>query len=221
MTFQELKEKNPHITISKITDASFQKYGNIIEGYDFADALQALEQKDTPELGNIYVAEDPDFMRLPVICELQEGFYGHMPIQAGYCNGGSSKLNALEYHKGTEIDVAGTDLVLLLSATYQIRNNTLASSEVEGFYLPAGTAVELFGTTLHFAPCKVWASGFKSIIILPKGTNSPLDALPVPKSMEDKLLWMQNKWLIAHKESVPASKGACVGITGDNIEIYY
>ena len=86
---------------------------------------------------------------------------------------------------------------------------------------PAGTACELYATTLHFAPCKVSDDGYKSIIVLPYATNLPLDKLPEARNDEDKLLWQQNKWLIAHPDSIPASKGACAGITGDNIEIFY
>ena len=77
----------------------------------------------------------------------------------------------------------------------------------------------MYETTLHFAPSRVEDSGFRCVVILPDGTNLPLDSIPEPKNEEDSLLWMRNKWLIAHKESVPASKGACVGITGRNPEL--
>ncbi|MDF2987665.1 MAG: hypothetical protein K0R50_3175, partial [Eubacterium sp.] len=128
---------------------------------------------------------------------------------------------ALEYHKCSEIDVAVTDLLLILADIRDIKNNQLPGTLTEIFYVPGNTAVELYGTTLHFAPCKVSDQGFKSIIVLAQGTNEPLPSLPSPLCGEDKLLWMRNKWLIAHKESIPASKGAFVGITGENIEIRY
>ena len=38
--------------------------------------------------------------------ELQKKGYGELPIQIGYCNGKNYKLNALEYHRSSEIDVA-------------------------------------------------------------------------------------------------------------------
>jgi len=79
----------------------------------------------------------------------------------------------------------------------------------------------LYATTLHFAPCKVADEGYKSIIVLTKGTNLPLPVVPSPLSEEDQLLWMQNKWLIAHPESAPAASGALGGITSANIQINY
>ncbi len=216
-----LSECNPHITIHSITDPAFSKYGKVLTGFDFTECIEIMKNRAIPEEGNIYVACDEDMMNTAVASELSQRFYAYMPIQIGYCNGNSFKLNALEYHKGTEIDVAVTDLVLLLGDTRNIINNNIDSSNIEAFYVPANTVCELYSTTLHFAPCKTSSKGFKSIIVLPYKTNSPLETLPQPKCDEDHLLWMQNKWLIAHTDSIPASKGAYTGITGDNIEIKF
>lgn len=216
-----LQKKNPSIVIHPVTDACFAEYGKVLNGFDFSECINIMSQRDVPADGNCYIASDSEMMALPLAGILSTHFYGSMPVQIGYCNGNGSKLNALEYHKGSEIDVAATDLVLLLDTIKNIHNNTLPSSGVKAFFVPAGTAVELYGTTLHFAPCKVCDSGFKSIIVLPAGTNAELESIPEPLCDEDKLLWMQNKWLIAHAESIPASKGAYVGITGPNIEIFY
>lgn len=217
----ELQKKNPSITIHPVTDACFAEYGKVLTGFDFSECLDIMTRRDVPAEGNCYVASDDEMMATPLAEVLSNHFYAHMPIEIGYCNGNGSKLNALEYHKGNEIDVAATDLVLLLDTIRNIHDNTLPSSGVKAFYVPAGTAVELYGTTLHFAPCKVSEAGFKSIIVLPEGTNAALEEIPEPLCDEDKLLWMQNKWLIAHAESIPASKGAYVGITGPNIEIFF
>jgi hypothetical protein len=61
------------------------------------------------------------------------------------------------------------------------------------------------------------AHPFKSLIILPMGTNQALD-YDIPR--EDPLLWMTNKWLICHPESAAAGKGAVAGIKGSNREIH-
>ena len=37
-----------------------------------------------------------------------------MPIQIGYCNGNNNKLNGLEYHRDSEINIAVTDMVLMI-----------------------------------------------------------------------------------------------------------
>lgn len=221
MTLQALQNSNPHITIHHITLDTFRQYGRILEDFDFSPCMSIMEQRGIPAEGNCYVACDDEMMHTSTARDLAERFYGNMEIQIGYCNGNSDRLNALEYHKCSEIDAAVTDLVLLLSDIRRIHDNTLDVSAVEAFYVPAKTAVELYGTTLHFAPCKVTDSGYKSIIVLTKGTNAPLPSLPECAEGEDALLWMQNKWLIAHPESVPASKGACAGIQGTNLPIYY
>lgn len=141
-----------------------------------------------------------------------------MPIQIGYCNGNNSSLNGLEYHKGSEINYAITDLVLLLAHIWEIKNNQLNSENVVGFYLPVGTAIEVFSTTLHFAPCRVSDSGFKCLVVLPVGTNLALDEKPEIITEEDKLLFMRNKWLIAHPEAERLVKnGAYIGIRGKNL----
>lgn len=221
MLLDVLKTRNPHIQIQELSSPAFQKYGKTLSGFDFAPCIEVMNKRDIPAEGNCYVACDDEMMATSTAAELSSRFYGHTDIQIGYCNGNSDKLNALEYHKCSEIDLAVTDLVLLLSDIRSIQNNTLHSSKVEAFYVPAGTACELYGTALHFAPCKVCDAGYKSIIVLTRGTNSALSPLPAPGCEEDELLWMQNKWLIAHPDSIPASKGACAGIQGMNIPIFY
>lgn len=216
-----IKALNPHIEVYDIRDDIFLQYGKIVDGYDFSSLLTLMQNRDIPAEGNVYVGLDKEMTASDIVFDLSENFYGHMPVQIGYCNGNSYKLNALEYHKGSEIDIAVTDLVLLLGDIHDVKNNTYSSNLVKAFVVPAGTACELYATTLHFAPCKISDAGYKSIIILPQGTNLPLEKLPEAKNNEDKLLWMQNKWLIAHPDSIPASKGAHAGITGDNIEIFY
>lgn len=218
---KHLRQCNPGKRINSVFDEKFSRYGKVIAGYDFSECIEIMESKSIPDSGNVYVALDRELMCASVEKKLSNMFYGNMPVQIGYCNGNSSKLNALEYHKCSEIDVAVTDLILILADLRDMKNNLLPSTLTEIFYVPCNTAVELFSTTLHFAPCKVSEQGFKSIIVLPLGTNEPLASIPSPLSEEDRLLWMRNKWLVAHRESIPASKGAFVGITGDNTEIRY
>lgn len=218
---KHIQNANPHIQVHSIFDDEFSRYGKIVDGYDFSPLLALMKNRDIPSEGNVYVGLDDEMTAYDASLGISENFYGHMPVQIGYCNGNSTQLNALEYHKGSEIDIAVTNLVLLLGDIRDIKNNTYKSSLVKAFFVPANTACELYATTLHFAPCKVSDSGYKSIIILPRDTNLPLKKLPEAKNDEDKLLWMQNKWLIAHPDSTPASKGAHAGISGDNVEIFY
>lgn len=218
---EKLRKCNPDLKLFSVSSPEFLPYGRVLDGYDFTDFLAVLDKKNLPESGNTYTGCDPEMMALPVVKSLSENFYGSMPVEAGFCNGQGNKLNALEYHRGSEIDIAGTDLVLLLDLIGSIDDNSMDSSSVVGFYVPAGCAVRLFETTLHFAPSRITDGGFRCGVILPAHTNEPLDEKPAKISAEDELLWMRNKWLIAHEDSIPASKGAHVGISGKNIEVHY
>ena len=60
---------------------------------------------------------------LPIGRELSDGIYGQMGIQLGYCNGHNKKLNALEYHRDSEVNLAVTDLVLLLGRQQDIEED--------------------------------------------------------------------------------------------------
>ena len=83
--------------------------------------------------------------------------------------------------------------------------------------VPAGCAVELYATTLHYAPCSLVQEGFQVAIILVKGTN---EAMPEVTGAiaEDRLMTARNKWLIAHEESGLGADGAFVGLTGKNLK---
>lgn len=82
--------------------------------------------------------------------------------------------------------------------------------------MPAGTVVEMYGTTLHYAPCNDGENGFKCVVILPKGTNTDID-FPLTKEGEDALMTAKNKWLIAHEEA--GIEGAFNGLRGENLTI--
>jgi hypothetical protein len=90
----------------------------------------------------------------------------------------------------------------------------LDSANVKMFYLEKGEAVEVYATSMHYAPCKVQDSGFSCIVVLPKDTNTALD------KKGDITLRAKNKWLIAHVENERLlSGGAAAGIYGENFEL--
>lgn len=203
--------------IKKVTDPAFAVYGKVVTGYDLSDLLTAMEKTPLPD-DTIYVASDRELEKLPVCRLMERNLYGQLPIQVGYCNGHNKKLNALEYHRNSEINVAVTDLVLLIGRQQDINDDyTYDTSNVEAFLVPAGTAIEVYGTTLHYAPCNVDEDGFRCVVILPAGTNTDME--PVDEVFaEDKLLFAKNKWLIGHEEgSLP--ENAFIGLKGENLSI--
>ena len=143
-----------------------------------------------------------------------------MPVQLGWCNGHNTKLNCLEYHRDSEFNLGTQDFILLIAKMEDIGDDgKLDTAKVKAFRAPAGTLVECYATTLHYAPCHCDASkGFRVLIALPWLTNTDKPAIK-ELSSEDKLLWARNKWLLAHPESAEAAQGAYVGLTGENIDI--
>ena len=206
--------------IQSVFDKEFATYGKVVEGYDFSSLLSTLEaNSEKPSDSVIYVPSVDILESEPVFAELSSNCYGGMPIQVGYCNGTNTKLNCFESHRDSEVDIAADDVVLLVARQQDIINGQIDSSNTEAFLCPKGTAVELYATTLHYAPCSAKkGEGFRVIIVLPKGTNEAKPDITI-KNDEDKLLWALNKWLVAHKDTSEAKDGAHVGITGDNVDI--
>ena len=203
--------------VYSVTDDRFKRYGKIVKGIDFSELVAKLEECTPLPDGVDYVPGLPELEALPVMKELSSKAYGEMPIQIGYCNGHNSKLNALEYHRNSEINVAATDAVLMVGMQQDIADDfTYDTSKVEAFLLPAGQAAEIYGTTLHYAPCSLDPEGFKVGIVLPAGTNYPLDEKHEPG--EDRLITAKNKWLIGHKDG-GLDEGAFIGLIGENPDI--
>lgn len=203
--------------IKKVTDPEFRKYGKIVEKIDFSGLIRALEEK-TPLPEAIVYEPSVEALEAEPVFQLLEGkAYGEMPVQIGYCNGHNHKLNALEYHRSSEINVAATDAILLVGHQQDITPEfTYDTSLVEAFLLPKGTAVEVYATTLHYAPCSVGNQGFRVGIILPRGTNYPLK--DVHAGWEDQLLAATNKWLIGHPEG-GLPEGSHLGLVEENITV--
>lgn len=205
------------MNIQKVTDPSFGKYGKIIKNIDFTDLVRALNEQTPQPEDVVYVPSVEALEALPVFDELRTKTYGELPIQIGYCNGKNYLLNALEYHRSSEINVAGTDAILLVGLQrYITKEFTYDTALVEAFLLPKGTAVELYATTLHYAPCSVGDAGFQVAIVLPKDTNLPLDATHA--DWEDQLLAAKNKWLIGHAQG-GLPEGSHIGLIGENISV--
>ncbi len=202
--------------IQKVTDASFGKYGKVLTEYELDGILKEMEHTPLPK-DVIYVPSVEELEALPVAEVFKNRAYGGLPIQIGYCNGDNHKLNAVEYHRSSEINIAVTDMILLIGMQQDIEADyTYDTSKIEAFLVPAGTAIEVYATTLHYAPCTAAEGGFRCVVILPAGTNTEL-TFPAGKSGEDRLITAKNKWLIAHEEA--GIDGAFCGLRGENITL--
>ena len=241
----ELNQCND-VKIRAVSDAAFRPYGRVLAGYDWGELIAYMEQStDIPVEGNCYTPSVDAMEGCGVAATVRDVIYGGMPIQIGYCNGRNTTYNGFEYHKGSEINVAVTDFMLVLGHSYDITDLSYDVSQAEVFFVPKGTAIEMYQTTLHLSPLRVGDEGFKAIVILPRGTNTPLDEgeiqmrsqqreqlLATEDTMtaqdsaladqETMLLLQRNKWVIAHPDREPLIRqGAYPGVTGENKELYY
>ncbi len=213
-----LREKNPELKLYSVLDPAFSRYGRVL-GAGTDELSAAMAATEIPGQGNCYRASVPELEAVSLMRQLRRTVFGEMDMQAGYCNGRGYTLNAMEYHKCSEINFSTTGLVLLLALPEQLRDGRLDSADVVGFYLPAGVLVEIFPLVLHFAPCRIAESGFNCLVVLQQGTNEELDTVDTSAQGEEKLLWMRNKWMTCHPDSPQKEKGAFVGIHGENIKL--
>ena len=204
------------MNILKVTDPEFCRYGKIITGIDCSDMAEAMEATPLPE-DVVYVASEASLEECPSAGKIAYSLYGGMPIQVGYCNGSNYLLNAAEYHRDSEINIAVTDMILILGCEQDIeKDGTYDTSRMEAFMVPKGTVIEVYGTTLHYAPCNVAESGFKCVVVLPRGTNTEIEKQG-PYTQQDKMLFARNKWLIAHPDA--RIEGAFNGLKGENLSV--
>lgn len=204
--------------IESVYSDSFHEYGQIIEGIENEGILEAMETIGYEE----GVSYQPSLEVLEKCTEkrvLQDNVYGGMPIQMGLCWGHNTKLNCLEYHRDSEVNMGSEEFILLLAKRSDIAHGKLDTAKVKAFRVPRGVFVEVYATTLHYAPAEESLDkGFKVLIVLPMGTNTAKPEIE-EKNQEDKLLWARNKWLIAHKDASEAKDGAYIGVIGANIDL--
>ena len=203
--------------IKSVTDSAFRKYGRVLD-LKVPYLLERLAKTPLPQ-DVVYVASAPELEGCAEYETIRDSVYGGMPIQIGYCNGNNRKLNAVEYHRDSEINIPLEGAVLMVGSLQDVEDDfTYDTGRMEAFEVPAGAVVELYGTTLHYAPCNAVEKGFQVVIVLPKGTNTEPPVLHGVRA-EDRLMTAKNKWLIAHEESGLGADGAFLGLKGDNLTL--
>ena len=205
--------------IYSVTDPEFKPYGKVLEGYNTNELLAAMEAIPLPEEGTAYKPGIESLEACEIFEALRDRAYGGMPVQLGMCWGRNTKLNCLEYHRDSEINIGAGDFILLLAKQDEIEDGVLDTALVKAFRVPKGLPVEVYATTLHYAPCHTCPEcGFRVAVVLPRGTNTEKPAYE-PANEEDNWMTARNKWLLAHPDSKEAGKGAHIGLKGLNIDI--
>ena len=196
--------------IYNVTDPEFIPYGRVIEGAEVSQILKVLKEETPLPEGTVYVPDFEPISSLEEAKRLSLSIFGGVPAQFGFCNGHNTKLNCLEYHRCSEFNLGTEDFILILGRQQEIEDYMFDTSKAMAFRVPAGVLVEVYATSLHYAPCHVDpAKGFQVLVVLSKGTN---EARPdfANDLTEDKYLTAANKWLLAHEESSEAKNGAVV-----------
>lgn len=211
----ELKKNNPELNIYDVNSQEFKSYGRIIKGMDITEIIKEAKKIKNPESGSMYQPSVAAFEKLEIAGKIKTQLFGECRIQVGYCWGYNTTFGATEWHTSSEIDIAVTDLVIIVGHLWDVKDNTIDTSKFDAFYVPAGTVIECYATTLHYGPCQIDKDGFGWIVALPECTNTQLDG-----EYDDKLLFAKNKWLLAHVENAELiEQGAVAGVTGINFEI--
>ena len=212
---ERIQELNNKYKIQEISNKTFCQYGKVIIN-DVKDILSYGDVHITPcKSGNIFNASVQNVEDLVSIQAIAKKVYGYSEVQAGTCTGQNTALTGIEYHQGSETIIAITDFVLIVGRLQDMQGNYYDASLCECFYVPRGTIVECYSTTLHYTPCKVDKDGFKTIVILLKGTGDTIEKV-------EGILKKKNKWFICHPSNTnKIEAGDFPGLLGELIEIKY
>ena len=162
--------------ILSVNSKEFAPYGKVLEGYDTAELVRALG--GTPITDGVeYVMSEPELERLSITKELGVRAFGGLEIQLGWCNGHNTKLNALEYHRNSEINIGADDYILLLALVTDIdENGRLDTSKVKAFKAPAGAVVQVAANKWLLAHAES-AEAKQGALVLLDGVNTDISNL--------------------------------------------
>lgn len=215
MDLKTLQGLNPHYSMKSIDDESFQTFGKRIDE-DVNDVIAYVSTNvHPPKLGTCYQPSVLAIEQFSSIQKISQKVYGYMDVMAGVVSGHNDVLNGVEYHQGSETIIAATDYILVVGHIWDMKGNTYDSQMCEIFYVPKGTIVECYSTTLHYTPICVSDEGFLTICLLLKETGDVL-------KQREGILKKKNKWFIAHLENQEKIKsGDFPGLMGNLIRIKY
>ena len=95
--------------IYSVFDKEFKPYGKVLEGYDTAELIDAMNKIGLPETG---VAYEPSIQSLEVcslFSEISDRAYGGMPVELGMCWGRNTK-KAFRVPAGAYIGLTGVNI---------------------------------------------------------------------------------------------------------------
>lgn len=216
---EKLRKCNPERLIMDVRDASFAEYGMVYPTVKLPEMKKFLYGVERTEF-EYYVPCEDKLMELPEADVFKNEFFGQVPCQVGWYYGKGTKLNAVEYHKCSEVLYEYEPCVIVIAKQWEIEDGKLDTSKMKLFYVPAETCVELYATTLHFAPARATAEPVMQIVAQSYNTNTPLPKVTEGITHEHPWLLQRNKWVLAHPEAAEAlGADAYIGLVGENVSI--
>ena len=197
-----IKRRNEALEIFPVWSEKLDRYGRVVMCDVLGKAAElVVQQAEKPESGTFYTPQADFLCDQEMKDEISNQFFGGLPVEIGYCIGHNNNLNALEYHKCNEVLAFNGDVVIFLGRMEDVDmlGGIYRMSQLEGFFVPSGTQIELYPGTLHYGAMETSKAGFSFVVCLLEGTNTPLAAKP--DGRENEMLIQKNKWVICTSEA--------------------
>lgn len=214
---EEFRAANPDLEILPVTDSSFADFG-VIYNYPLAEIEDVMNHVAMPESGSTYLQSIPELEKTEAIQAIGRDVFAGMPIDAGATIGHTDDFSAFEYHQCSELNIMLDDVVMVFAKRQTLDKQGTIDPRRDGkiYYVPKGTIVELYNTTLHYAPIEVTKSGYKVIVVVLHGTNLPL---PAGFKSGNPRVVKQGKFQVVHPvRQDKIAQGYQVALTGELIE---
>lgn len=218
---EKIRRQNEALEIFPVWSEALDRYGRVVMSDTLGEAAELVARRvEMPEKGTFYTPQSDFLNDQEMKKEISNRFFGGLPVEIGYCIGHNSDLNALEYHKCNEVLAFNGDVVIFLGRMedMDLLGGIYQMSQLEGFFVPSGTQIELYPGTLHYGAMETSRAGFSFIVCLLEGTNTPLEARV--EGRENEMLIQKNKWVICNKAAEEEiACGAPVWITDASIHL--
>lgn len=214
MTIEQIQACNPEYEFYTTQSTQFQEFGRVL-AYDANSWIQyANTAYPLPDKKASYFPDGEDLHNFSLIDAIQQDIFGHLAIQTGIVQGKNEYLTGIEFHQGSEVNIALTDCILVVGRRQDMIGVNYDGGLTKKFYLHKGEVVEIYASTLHYTPIQATSEGFSLGVILLEGTNT--DIGPTSQTMLTK----KNKWYITHASQTEKVKAGCIaGLQGELLHI--
>lgn len=214
---EDFRKANPDLNILDASDPSFAEFG-VKYDYPLDEIESVMSKVAMPVEGSSYLQKIPELEATATIKAIGRDVFAGMPIDAGATIGHSDNFSAFEYHQCSELNIMLDDVLMVLAKRQVLDQKGEINPQEDGklFYVPKGSIIELYNTTLHYAPIQITKAGYKVIVVVLHGTNSPL---PEGFKSDNPRVVKQGKFQVVHpvrKDKI--AQGYQVALSGDLLE---